>query len=552
MHPTLKVGNVIREVLSTYRDQARILLPIALGLYLAVDIVNLFAQGNPAISLVSFAVSIVVIALYQGIVVGLVCDLKEGQSDFWIPDLIRAALAVVLPLIGAGLLWELGIAVGFLLLIVPGLILITIWAVVVPAIVIEGAGVFEAFGRSRELVRGSGWPVFGVIMLGVLITSVVFLPIIVVSLPTIHHSGSHLFVLPHRSLSYIALSVVGSAVIAPVWPLIEAILYYRLLAVEDSGQFAVDGVDGGPPPGHWSRFHRITDPAKRPRALNTASWFALGGLMLIGVIKLIELGTAVALYGGTEPAHIGDLSEFLKLHRTFVRWQAFSLLGYGLAAIVFISWFGMAYANLGRLGVKNLRWSNGWAVGAWFVPILNLFRPKQIANDIWRGSEPDIEVSSNRWQFGQVTPIIHWWWGLFLLGGFTSYIGGGIVASGYRGLVQAIPFGLDSGPDLAKIRTGLVIDIVDCAVLVAAATLGVIVVRKTTDRFESLRRITASAERSPVAGHISMVTPSASASPEGGADPLPGSEQDLISCPECAEFVVPHYVCPYCGYRFSG
>ncbi len=51
-----------------------------------------------------------------------------------------------------------------MLLIVPGLILLTIWAVIVPVIVIERAGVLEAFGRSRELVRGNGWRVFGVIV----------------------------------------------------------------------------------------------------------------------------------------------------------------------------------------------------------------------------------------------------------------------------------------------------------------------------------------------------------------------------------------------------
>jgi hypothetical protein len=51
-----------------------------------------------------------------------------------------------------------------LLLIVPGLYLLTIWAVVVPAIVIDGHGIGYAFGRSRKLVRGSRWRVFGVIV----------------------------------------------------------------------------------------------------------------------------------------------------------------------------------------------------------------------------------------------------------------------------------------------------------------------------------------------------------------------------------------------------
>jgi uncharacterized BrkB/YihY/UPF0761 family membrane protein len=52
---------------------------------------------------------------------------------------------------------------------VPGLVLATLWALIVPAIVLEGRGILEAFGRSRELVRGNGWSVFGLIVLTFLI-----------------------------------------------------------------------------------------------------------------------------------------------------------------------------------------------------------------------------------------------------------------------------------------------------------------------------------------------------------------------------------------------
>jgi hypothetical protein len=67
------------------------------------------------------------------------------------------------------------VGIGFILLIVPGLILLVRWAVVAPVTVLERPGIFAAFGRSRELVRGNGWAVFGVIML-------VYLAALVVSL----------------------------------------------------------------------------------------------------------------------------------------------------------------------------------------------------------------------------------------------------------------------------------------------------------------------------------------------------------------------------------
>ena len=68
-------------------------------------------------------------------------------------------------LIVAGLLAGLGIAVGLVLLVVPGLVLLTWWCLIVPVVVLEGKPVGEAFTRSRELVRGNGWTVFGIVVI---------------------------------------------------------------------------------------------------------------------------------------------------------------------------------------------------------------------------------------------------------------------------------------------------------------------------------------------------------------------------------------------------
>jgi hypothetical protein len=56
---------------------------------------------------------------------------------------------------------------------VPGLYLLTIWAVLAPVIVVERREALGAFGRSRELVRGHGWQVFGVILVLFLLQFVV-------------------------------------------------------------------------------------------------------------------------------------------------------------------------------------------------------------------------------------------------------------------------------------------------------------------------------------------------------------------------------------------
>jgi hypothetical protein len=61
-------------------------------------------------------------------------------------------------------------------------------------------------------------------------------------------------------------------------------------------------------------------------------------------------------------------------------------VAYVVCGIVFIRWLRAAYRNLDRVAPGIRRYGHGWAIGAWFVPFLNFWRPKQIVNDVWRGS----------------------------------------------------------------------------------------------------------------------------------------------------------------------
>jgi hypothetical protein len=49
--------------------------------------------------------------------------------------------------------------------------------------------------------------------------------------------------------------------------------------------------------------------------------------------------------------------------------------------VVFIQWFRRAYFNL-HLRASGLQYSEGWAAGAWFVPVFNLFAPYKIFKDL--------------------------------------------------------------------------------------------------------------------------------------------------------------------------
>lgn len=235
----LDVGGTLSEVFAIYRENAGVLIPVAFWLFLVVAIVQGLAGSSVVLTLLGAVLSLVASILYEGMVVSLVRDVQDGRRDLSVGELYRSVTPVLWPLAGASILFGLGVAIGFVLLIVPGLILLTIWAVIAPAIVIEERRVFESFGRSRELVKGYGWPVFGVVICAALITAVVSL--ILISIAAAIADGPIL---------RIVLGVLASTVTAPITALVAGVLYYRLLLLKgDPGAVVSDaGTEQYTPP----------------------------------------------------------------------------------------------------------------------------------------------------------------------------------------------------------------------------------------------------------------------------------------------------------------
>jgi hypothetical protein len=238
----LSVGETLSEVFAIYRENAGTLIPIAFWLFLAVAIVQGIADGSLLLVLIGAILSLVASVIYEGMVVSLVRDVQDGRRDLSAGELYRSATPVLGTLLGASILFGIAVGIGFVLLIIPGLILLTIWSVIAPAIVIEKRGAIEAFGRSRELVKGYGWPVFGVVICAALITFVV--SIILLSIAAAIADGPIL---------RIVLGVLASTVTAPVTALVAGVLYYRLLLLKDDpgavvGPVTEEGYTPPPPP----------------------------------------------------------------------------------------------------------------------------------------------------------------------------------------------------------------------------------------------------------------------------------------------------------------
>jgi hypothetical protein len=232
MNRSIEVGSVISRTFKIYADQASVLLPAAAAVFIVIGVISaLLIVIAPILALLAFVVILVGTTLYTGMVVELVADVQDGRRDATVSQLLNAATPVIGQLILVGIVTGIGIAIGFVLIIVPGLILITIWSVVAPVVVLERPGGLAPLGRSRELVRGNGWQVFGVI--AVLVIGVGIVSAIVEAAADSGGTGVG-----------IVVRVIIEIFTAPLSALAASVLYFELRgpnAQATPGERAVEG-----------------------------------------------------------------------------------------------------------------------------------------------------------------------------------------------------------------------------------------------------------------------------------------------------------------------
>ena len=167
----MQPGAIYGEAWDLYKRFWKHFIPLALIIFVVVSAASLvlvLLLGWLG-AILGFLLSLAGTFWLQGAIAEAVADVRDGRVDLSIGDTLKKVRPLVLRLVGAGLLAALGIIGGLILLIVPGLILLTWWVLITPVIVLENRPAIEAFGRSRELVRGHGWNVFGTILIGIAI-----------------------------------------------------------------------------------------------------------------------------------------------------------------------------------------------------------------------------------------------------------------------------------------------------------------------------------------------------------------------------------------------
>ena len=139
----------------------------------AAAVTGAFASPTVIITgLLGFFVFLFLSVILQAtLIVATLNDLANKEIN--LGDCISQAIRKFWPLLGLGLFFGLGIALGFLLLIVPGVILYLMWIVAAPVMMAEDKGIMESFKRSTELTSGSKGMIFLLIIIFVVAAAII-------------------------------------------------------------------------------------------------------------------------------------------------------------------------------------------------------------------------------------------------------------------------------------------------------------------------------------------------------------------------------------------
>lgn len=161
--------------------------------------------------IVGFILWMILNVVFQGAVLrGALDDLGGGKADMGV--MLQAGLRNAPKLFAIGVLIFLMMAFGLLFFIVPGLIVVVLFAAAAPTAIAEGRGVFDSLGRSIRLTRNNRWAIFG---LGVIFVVMAVLVSIVLGV---------ILVLVTMGLGLGELTQVASSIVGAIFGLLEVVV----------------------------------------------------------------------------------------------------------------------------------------------------------------------------------------------------------------------------------------------------------------------------------------------------------------------------------------
>lgn len=238
----LDIGGTISRSFNLYEKHWQRLIIISAIVAIPTSIISVALREiapTSLESLLSSGISFLGSGLLAGMYALTVKDLEDGTVDQSVSEIVNGALAKFGPLVIVSLLYGLGVTFGLLLLVVPGIIAAVMWMLATTTVMLEDTNGSAALSRSREIIRGNGWAVFGlVILMGIL----AFVAALVLGLVFYAIAGAN-------AGSSFVVSTVAQTVVGPIFGMIPVLVYLQLTADGAGTASAPEAASEVPPAG---------------------------------------------------------------------------------------------------------------------------------------------------------------------------------------------------------------------------------------------------------------------------------------------------------------
>jgi hypothetical protein len=175
---------------------------------------------NLGLVMIGLVLTIVLNVLCQAVVLyGAFQDMRGRPVN--LTESLQVGFRRFFPIIGLAIVMYFLIMLGTMLLIVPGLILLTMWFVATPVCVVETLGPIKSMRRSSQLTKGHRWKIFGLML-------VYFMALMVVS----GVLGASLNAMGGTPLKLIG-DVLWSGVSGSFSSIVIAVTYYDLRMIKE-------------------------------------------------------------------------------------------------------------------------------------------------------------------------------------------------------------------------------------------------------------------------------------------------------------------------------
>ena len=199
MLPARGLGDILSAAFEIYKDNATKLILIVAIVVVPLQFISHFLSGvvfepqkqtvtigtvtvtetaarsfgtGLLVLLITAIITIVISAALQAAIIRAAAQTTVGDPvDIY--QSYRFGFAHFGSVLGASILVGIVVVIGFILLIIPGVIFLTLLAVTIPVVVIERKGVTAAMSRSWNLAKGHFWHVLGTVVVAAIIAGVV-------------------------------------------------------------------------------------------------------------------------------------------------------------------------------------------------------------------------------------------------------------------------------------------------------------------------------------------------------------------------------------------